>query len=178
MTSDRIFLIGYRGTGKTTVGRLLAARLEWTFVDADVYLESQAGKSIARIFAEDGEPVFRDLEARVLLELAQKPQHVLSTGGGVILRAVNRVCLKTQGFVVWLQAKPELVWDRLQADPTTRDRRPNLTATGGMAEIQTLMAVREPLYRETAHLALPADRSPESLVSDIVNEWNGLFNSR
>jgi shikimate kinase len=169
----RIFLIGYRGTGKTTVGRAVAARLGWAFVDADVLLEARAGKTIARIFADDGEPAFRDWESRVLADLAVQPNHVIATGGGVILRPANRELLTANGFVAWLQASPELAWQRMQDDPTTRDRRPNLTAAGGLQEVRAVMAAREPLYREAAHAAFDAAHSPESLADDILHVWNG-----
>lgn len=174
----RIFLIGYRATGKTTVGPLVANRLGWTFVDADVLLEERAGKSIARIFADEGEPAFRDLEARHLAELSENPKQVLSTGGGVILRPSNRELLRNRGFVAWLDAPAELIWERMQLDPTTLARRPNLTAAGGLQEVKDLLAVREPLYRATAHASFPADRSPEWLADAIVQVWNGGFRSR
>ncbi len=175
---SRIFLIGYRCSGKTTVGPLVAARLGWEFVDADVLLEARAGKSIARIFADDGEPAFRDLEANLLAELAENSNRVLSTGGGVILRPSNRELLQARGFVAWLDAPAELIWERMQLDPTTLARRPNLTAAGGLQEVKELLAVREPLYRETAHAAFPADRSPEWLADAIVQVWNGGIRSR
>src|SRR5437879_5098392 len=101
---ERIALIGYRGSGKSTVGPLVAARLGWRFVDADVVLEVKAGKSIARIFAEDGEIQFRDLEANNLVNLLGEDDIVLATGGGAILRDSNRRLLKETSFVVWLDA--------------------------------------------------------------------------
>ena len=112
-----IFLIGYRGCGKSTVGRELAARLGWTFLDADSVLEAVADKSITTIFATEGETAFRDLESTVLRDLATKPKHVIATGGGVVLRAENRERLMASGFVAWLDATPELVWPRIQTDP-------------------------------------------------------------
>ena len=174
----RIFLVGYRCSGKTTVGPLVASRLDWSFVDADVLLEARAGKSIARIFTEDGEPAFRELEANLLAELSENSNCVLSTGGGVILRPANRQLLRSRGFVAWLEAPAELIWQRMQLDPTTSARRPNLTAAGGLQEVKELLAVREPLYRATAHAAFPADRSPEWLADAIVQVWNGGFRSR
>ncbi len=169
----RVFLIGYRGCGKSTVGPLLAARLGWAFVDADALLEARAGKSIARIFADDGEPAFRDLESALLAELAARPDHVVATGGGVVLRPANREILSKRGLAVWLEAPAELVWERIQNDPTTGARRPNLTAAGGLQEVKDLLAVREPLYRATAHASFPADRSPERLADAIVQVCNG-----
>jgi len=170
----RLYLIGYRGTGKTTVGQRVAERLRCTFVDADVLLEHRAGKSIAEIFAIEGEPGFRDREAAVLAFLSQQPQHVIATGGGVILRPSNREILRTTGFVAWLDAKPETIWQRMVTDPTTAGRRPNLTARGGPDEVRELLKSREPLYRETANLHLDTDiASPESLADRILDAWTG-----
>src|SRR3954447_21902345 len=106
MTSDRLFLIGYRGSGKSTVGRLLAERLGWAFVDADEELEIRAGRSIADIFTTDGEPAFRALESAVLRELASRDRHVIACGGGVVLRDDHRRLLRTGGHCVWLTGDP------------------------------------------------------------------------
>lgn len=173
MNTARIFLIGYRGSGKTTVGPLVARRLGWQFVDADVLLEARAGRSIAAIFATDGERAFRDLESATLAELADRENVVVSTGGGVILRPENRERLSTRGFVAWLDAPAELLWQRMQSDPKTANNRPNLTATGGLHEVKELLAAREPLYRAAAHASFPADQSPEWLADAIVQVCNG-----
>src|SRR5262245_13906122 len=107
-----LFLIGYRGTGKSTVARLLAERVGWAYLDADAVLERRLGRSIRQIFAEDGEPAFREREAAVLAELCQCRQHVIATGGGVILRPENRERLKQAGRVVLLTADAEVIWRR------------------------------------------------------------------
>lgn len=169
-----IFLIGYRGTGKSTIGPLLAARLCWHFVDADVHTETVAGRSIADIFATEGEVGFRDRESATLSELASRSQQVIATGGGVILRAANRELLRNAGFVAWLSASPEAIWERLQSDPTTAARRPNLTALGGLEEVRSLLAAREPLYRKTANLEIRTEgQSPEAIADAIFTAWNG-----
>lgn len=170
---QRIFLIGYRGTGKTTVGRLLAARLGWAFTDADDHTEATAGRTIADIFAAEGEAGFRDRESATLAELARRDRHVVSTGGGVVLRPANRELLRA-GFVVWLAADPHTIWARLQTDPTTAARRPKLTAAGGVEEVRQLVAAREPLYREAAAVRIPTDTlSPEAVADAILSAWNG-----
>jgi shikimate kinase len=167
----RIILIGYRGTGKSTLGRLLAAELQWPFFDADEELEQSAGKCIAEIFRDSGEQVFRDLEEQVLGPLLQRSPLVLATGGGAILRESNRARLRQSGFVVWLQASAEELWERLQLDPLTGTRRPNLSQ-GGLAEVQELLAKREPFYQQTASFRLSTSgRSPEELASCILSEW-------
>ena len=169
-----LFLIGYRGTGKSTVGPVLARRLGWAFADADAHTEAAAGRSIADIFAAEGEAGFRNRETATLTHLCTLTNHVVATGGGVILRPANRVLLRASGFVVWLTASPELIAARLAADPTTAARRPNLTAAGGLDEIRTLLAAREPHYRATADFTLAADDlSPDAEADAILTAWTG-----
>ena len=152
-----LILIGYRGTGKTTVGRLLAEELGWNFVDADDEVERVAGKSIADIFSADGEEAFRDMEQQVVGALCQREQHVISLGGGAILRSENRDAMQRAGTVVWLTAAPATIQQRLCADDATRDRRPNLTQQGGLEEIETVLKQREALYRACADLEIDTD---------------------
>lgn len=167
----RILLIGPRGSGKTTVGRRLAARLAWSFVDADELLEAREGRSVAAIFAADGEAGFRDRESVLLSELAQKPDHVIATGGGIVLRPENRRTLRVAGFCIWLTADPTTLWARIQADPATAARRPALTPLLGRAEVERLLTEREPLYREVAHLVVDGCQSPDAVVSAILSSW-------
>jgi shikimate kinase len=177
--SHNILLVGYRCTGKTTVGRLLARRIGWSFADVDDRIEAGAGKSIAEIFAAGGETEFRDREAAALAELCDRSACVIATGGGAVLRAVNREVLKASGFVVWLTATPETVWARLEIDPTTAARRPNLTATGGQDEVRELIATRERLYHEVADFTVASDTlSPEAVADAIFTAWNGRSTSR
>lgn len=168
---SNIYLIGYRGVGKSTVAPLVAERLGWRWADLDVELESRAGKTIREIFAESGEPTFRDLEAKLLEEFAGRAEQVVATGGGIILRPANRERLKN-GFVVWLTADPEMIEQRLAADPTTRERRPNLTAAGGIDEIRRVIAERTPIYQEVARLQLAADQDSNRLAELIVEAFN------
>jgi shikimate kinase len=166
-----IFLIGYRGSGKSTVGRLLASRLGWAFVDADAVLEERAGKTIREIFADEGEPDFRALESAILNDLCKRTETVIATGGGVMLRPENRALLRQHGFVAWLTAGAGTLWDRIQSDSSTAARRPALT-TGGLAEVEQLLAVREPLYRETADVEVSVDVvSPEQAADAILAAW-------
>src|SRR5215475_13362099 len=136
--SGPIFLIGYRGTGKTSVARELAAKLGVSWIDADALLEERAGKTIREIFDSEGEASFRDRESAVLQELATF-DGVVATGGGVVLRPENQEILK-RSKVVWLTAPANVIWRRLQADTSTADRRPNL-AQGGLAEVESLLAI-------------------------------------
>lgn len=167
-------LIGYRATGKTTLARLLAGRLGWDWIDADVEIEQRAGCSIARIFAEQGEAAFRDLEAQVIADLCRRSRLVLAAGGGAPLRPENRQAMRAAGKVVWLQATPETVHRRMTGDATTAGRRPNLTQQGGLAEIVHLLQQREPIYRQTADLEVDTEgKSPEQLVGEILDRLAG-----
>jgi shikimate kinase len=170
-----VFLVGYRGTGKTTVGRLLADRLGWGWVDCDVELERRAGRTIRQVFAEEGEAGFRSRETALLEEVCGLTRHVIATGGGVVLDPGNRQRLRRAGRVVWLTADAATVWRRLQDDATTAERRPVLTV-GGLAEVEELLRAREPLYRECAHVVVPtAGRSPEEVAAEILSaEGRGL----
>lgn len=145
----RVAFIGYRGSGKTSIGRELASRAGVEFVDADDELIRRAGRSIKEIFETDGEAAFRDLETTVLADLLQRPEGVLSLGGGVILRPANRELLqKWNRPRVYLHADAETLYHRIHADPNTAANRPALTHLGGgVEEIGSLLAIREPLYR-------------------------------
>ena len=171
MTPERIALIGLRGTGKTTVGQLVAEGLGWDFVDVDEVIEATAGRTVADIFGEVGEPAFRELEAAAVGGLCSG-RRVLATGGGAVLRPDNRAALRTSGMVAWLTTPPAELWARLQADPATAARRPNLTAAGGLAEVEELLAKRAPLYRETAtHTFDTGGQSPADVAAAILREW-------
>jgi shikimate kinase len=169
-----VFLVGLRGSGKTTVARLLAGRLGWSWLDADEVLEERAGCSIRAVFAAEGEAGFREREARVLAELAQRSRHVIATGGGVVLREDNRALLG-RGRVVWLTADAETLWSRVRGDGTTAERRPALTV-GGREEAAELLRVREPLYRACADLVVStAGRSPEEVAEDVHAALSGAL---
>ncbi|MBI1347701.1 shikimate kinase [bacterium] len=162
-----ISLIGYRGTGKSSVAPALAERLGWDWVDADVALESRAGRSIREIFATDGEPEFRRLERETLKFLLQRDHLVIAAGGGAILNAETRRDFRHAGPVVWLTAEVATIAARLQADPTTAARRPSLTGQSFTDEIASVLKVREPLYRETATIIMPTEHRT---VAEIVRE--------
>ncbi len=159
-----IFLIGYRGSGKTTIGRRLADQLWQQFLDSDELIVRQAGKTIREIFDQDGEPAFRAIEAMVVRDLARLGDHVISLGGGAVLREENRSALKEGAHkVVYLRCEPETLLRRILADPSTANSRPHLTGLGGtLEEIRSLLAVREPLYRE----AMTAELDVTNLTPD------------
>lgn len=147
-----IVLIGFMGCGKSTVGRELHAILGYPLVDTDAVIEARAGKPISRIFEEDGETAFRDLETALLRELADTSPagHIIATGGGVVVRPENRAYLQHLGYVVWLRAPASVIVKRTQRS----NHRPLLETENPADFIHTLLAQREPWYRESAHLQL------------------------
>jgi shikimate kinase len=166
-----VTLIGYRATGKTTLARLLAERLGWPWIDADVEIERRAGKSIAHIFAADGEPAFRDLEAQVIADLCRRDRLVLAAGGGAPLRPDSRLAMRQGGKVVWLSARPETILARMSGDATTAARRPSLTDKAPLEEIIHVLQCRTPIYRQAAHLAIDTEgKTPEGLASEILEQ--------
>lgn len=166
-----ITLIGYRGSGKSTLAAPLASHLNWEWIDADVEIERRAGKTITTIFAEDGEPAFRQLEREVLADLLSKNDLIVAAGGGAILDSGTRERMRKSGLVVWLRASLETLVQRIYADPTTEDRRPNLTATGGRAEVESVLREREPLYRDCSHHVLDVDSSSPEELARTIADW-------
>jgi shikimate kinase len=167
-----IFLVGYRGSGKTTVAADLASRLGWKWLDADAELERKHDRTIKQIFADEGEVAFRNYESAILNEIVAGERQIVALGGGVVLQEANRKLLKQHGTVIWLKAPAEVLFERIVADSTTAERRPNLTAQGGIEEIRTLLAKREPFYRSVADLEVEADRSPAEIAETIITELN------
>ena len=149
-----LFLVGMPGSGKSTLGRLLARRLGKAFFDADSELEQRLGVSIPVIFELEGEPGFRDREQAIIAEFAQHTHTIFATGGGVVLRQVNRDCLKQNGSVLYLHATPETLWER-----TKRSKhRPLLQAPDPFERLKELYAFRDALYRETADFVVESDQ--------------------
>ncbi len=160
-----IFLVGLPGSGKSTVGRHLARRLQLPFYDSDRVIEERLGCLIKDFFAREGEERFRDVESAVIDELTQLPQAVLSTGGGAVLRSSNRTYLHSRGQVIYLKSAPEELARRLKHDT----HRPLLQVDDPLMRLRDLFAVRDPLYRETAHFVIETGRpSVSTLVNMIV----------
>jgi shikimate kinase len=173
-----LYLIGYRGCGKSTVGRGLAQRLGLTAVDTDARIEEASGQSIREIFATEGEAGFRDREAAAIAQVAaEQTRTVVSLGGGAILRPANRELLSTTGQCIWLQASAEQLYRRICGDVASAERRPQLSDRGGFAEVVELLAAREPLYRELAQKIVQTEgKTPDEVVAEIV-DWVSSFGS-
>lgn len=166
-----LVLIGYRGTGKSTVARLLAATLGWERVDTDELIEQATGREIREIFATDGEAAFRDLESQAIKGCAGRRRTVIATGGGAVLRPENRHALRESGRLVWLTAPPSVIIGRLREDPGTASRRPPLTSADGLDEILRVLAEREPVYRSCADLTIDTQgRSPQEVTETILSQ--------
>jgi len=157
-----IGLIAMPGGGKSTVGRYLAKRLNWKFIDSDAVIEKQIGCSIRSFFEREGEEAFREIEANVIAEIAQADRAVLATGGGAVLRETTRRVLREQTHVVYLRSTPEELFRRLRHDT----QRPLLQVDDPQARLQELFAERDPLYREVADFIVETGRlSVHSLVN-------------
>jgi shikimate kinase len=160
-----IALVGLPGSGKTTVGRQLARRLQLPFIDSDHEIEQRIGCSIREFFEREGEERFRDVEQAVIDELTQGPPCVLSTGGGAVLRPLNRQHLHQRAKVFYLRALPEDVFRRVKHDRN----RPLLQVADPMQRLRDLFQVRDPLYREAAQFVIDTGRpSVPALVNTIV----------
>ncbi len=166
----KIVLVGYRATGKTSVGRHLARILGFQFVDLDAYLEAKVGKSIAEIVAEGGWKTFRQLEKEILKEMCKKENVVLALGGGAVMHEAEMETLARDSLVVWLTASPRTIAQRLHSDPKTASQRPSLTGQDPVKEIEEVLTRRLPLYRRFAHLVCNTEKAnPEEVAREIVS---------
>lgn len=162
-----LILIGYRGTGKTSLGKRLARRLSRGFTDTDQLVVTAAGRSIPEIFAEEGEAAFRRREAAALAEACRAGGRVIATGGGIVLLEENMSLLRKCGAVVWLTARPEVILSRIAGDAN----RPALTGLGPLEEIRSMLEIRNPLYAEVAALTVDTSDRPFLKVAEEIREW-------
>jgi len=166
--ASSIFLIGPMGSGKSAVGKRLAARLRRSFHDTDGEIERRTGVDIAYIFEKEGEAGFRRRESEVIAELTQLEDIVLATGGGAVLDANNRQHLAERGYVVYLEASVEQQFGRTRGSKV----RPLLAGEDRRAKLAELMSVREPLYREIADYCVETDgRRVDAVASEIEQHW-------
>ncbi len=165
-----VALIGLRGSGKTTVGRELAALLGGALVDTDELIAERAGRSIAETFQTEGEAGFRKREAAAISEVVQSSPSVISVGGGAVLDQQNVDALRTVASLIWLTAPPEVLYQRISSDRATPTSRPALTDKSGIEEVRRLLAERTPFYSRAADFQVDtAGREPKEIAEEIVN---------
>ena len=171
---NNINLIGYRGCGKTAVGRKLAEVLQRPFVDSDAVIVERAAVSVAEFVAKSGWARFRRFEAEIIRDCCQQDEIILATGGGAVLACENRRLLQKSGVTFWLQASPDTILERLDNDPQSPFLRPPLSSLGRVDEILTGLKERESFYRELADFMIPVDRqSVDEIVQQIVKNLVG-----
>ena len=170
-TIVNIYLIGYRGAGKTAVGRCLSAALGRPFCDMDEELVRRCAGTIREFVGRHGWPAFRREEKALLQEIARQSGWVVSTGGGVVLDAENVSAMRRSGRVVWLRAAAKTLRERLQADEGTPDNRPALSASIPLdEEIRSTLSERTPLYRQAMDFSVATDGQPVEEICRIISE--------
>ena len=160
-------LIGFMGTGKTSVGRLVADQLHFDYLDTDELIVLRTGRSIAEIFKTDGEPAFRALEEQVVVELTSRTRTVIATGGGLPVNPANLASLKTHALVVCLWASPEKIWERVK----NQTHRPLIHDPDPQKKIRDLLASREQFYKQADVLVNTDIRSPREVALHVVHQF-------
>jgi shikimate kinase len=178
MQSDRrivnLALIGFMGTGKTSVGRLVAELLDFEYLDTDEMIQAATGKTVTEIFKNDGEKNFRALEEKVVAELASRRKTVIATGGGLPTNPKNLASLKSCALIVCLWASPEKIWERVK----NQSHRPLLHDTNPQAKIRELLAARAPFYKQADVLLNTELRSVREVAQQIVHQFRLATSSR
>ena len=163
-----IFLIGYRCTGKTTVGRSLAKRLQRVFFDTDLELVKEQGVNISDIVKQRGWATFREMEKQVIRCACERDNQVVATGGGIVLDEENVRRMKESGVLVWLRADIKTIEKRIINDNTSRDFRPALTSKGSFEEIQETLFIRNPYYERAMDFFVDTDFMDMDAICDTI----------
>lgn len=167
-----IILIGFRGTGKSSVGKAIASHMKRRFIDADDYLEQTVGKRIKEIFAEGGEKLFRQIESEIIEELAHLDDVVIAAGGGAALKEENVINMKRNGFVVLLEADTETIYKRLTEDTEGQAQRPCLTDKNHYDEIKYLLEYRKPFYENASDYRIDTTKlSVNQLAEKVIKAF-------
>lgn len=165
-----LYLIGYRGSGKSTVGPLLAKVLLWDHVDSDEQIQILTGQTISEIFEDSGESGFREWETTIVQAFSRKKKQVVSLGGGAPTIQTIREIIKETGSVVYLKATADELWRRISSDKATESQRPSLTNLDGFAEVEKLLNIRNKIYTACADYSVnTAGKSPEEIADQIAN---------
>ncbi len=160
-----VALIGFMGAGKTAVGRVLAEKLDKKLIELDSLIELKAGKSIARIFQEDGEIAFRQLEIEAAKEVAAGKNQVIACGGGIVLNKINIDHLKEESVMVYLTASPEVILDRLSTDS---EMRPLLKTSNKAITIKELLKFRQPFYKRAADIKIDTSKLDIEATAELI----------
>lgn len=163
-----LFLIGYRCSGKTTIGQSVAKAMDWSFVDSDMLVIKKSGKSVKDIIDSEGWDAFRRIERSALKQICTKDRQVVATGGGVVLDPANIEAMKTSGTVVWLDASVETIRNRMGQDKSTENFRPALTDKGEREEIEDMLLKRNPLYKRAGDFCVHTDDMPINAITQAI----------
>ena len=168
----RVYLIGYRGSGKTTVGRLLAEQLQWAFVDTDSEIATTAGIEIKEVFETHGEEEFRRLETAAVENTSELTETVISLGGGACQKQANRDVINLPGgLAVWLTGDAETLWQRISGDQCSEEQRPNLTDLEGLQEVKQLLDQRHENYAACADYQIDTRELPPDQIAGKIAVW-------
>jgi len=168
----KVYLIGYRGSGKTTVGRLLSEQLGWAFIDTDAEIESSAGIEIRKLFEESGEETFRQLETKAIQNTIDLKQTVISLGGGACQKQENQELINRPGSnAIWLTGDAETLWQRISDDGIANEKRPNLTGLEGLEEVKQLLDRRHENYAACADYKIDTRELPPDQVAAEIAKW-------
>lgn len=165
---QNIALIGFMGTGKSSVGQLVAQQLHFTFLDTDHVIEARAGKTISEIFAGEGEAAFRELEKKIVAELVGRKKTVISTGGGLPVNPANLESLKSHSLTVCLWASAEKIWERVRS----QTHRPLLSDPDPLAKIHKLLDERAPFYRQADVLLNTEMRALKDVAQQVIHQFH------
>ena len=172
-TYANIALVGFMGTGKSTVGRIVAAQLGYTFLDCDAEIEARAGLAIAAIFTRFGEPAFRDMERQLTAGLESRAKTVIATGGGLVVDPLNLASLRKHAFIACLWARPEAIFQRVR----TQTNRPLLLTPDPQAKIRELLTAREPFYKQADALICSEFRAARDVAAQVIHQYQLQRNS-
>ena len=168
-----LFLIGYRCSGKTTIGKSIAKTIGWSFVDSDIWVIKACGKSIQDIIDTEGWNAFRRLEHSTIKQICTNDRQVVATGGGVVLDADNVKAIKNSGMVVWLDASAETIRKRMVEDKNSEHFRPALTDRGRLEEIEDMLSQRNPYYESASDFFIYTDNVPvNEIIQKIIKKLN------
>jgi shikimate kinase len=161
-----IILIGYRGTGKSAVGKKLAEKLQKPFYDMDELIETRAGRSISKIIEDNGWAYFREREGEIIREITAFQRSIIATGGGAVVDEANASILKRHGLLIWLNADVKTIVDRIQGDLNSAARRPSFSQDGIIRETEDVLKVRIPVYERLADFSIDTTNKN---IDEIVN---------